>query len=797
MTGGESKAPQGEAPGRPGIEPRWTSSAKSGVGTAVNPASKVWFTLSHGILDEIYWPEVDTACTRDLGFIVTDGKEYFAEEKRHTRHRVEYLAEGVPAYRLTNECEGGRFRIEKEIVTDPRLDVLLVHTRFVPLDGSELFLYLILAPHLENAGANNRAWIETRWGQQFLHAQRAGSSLALACSAPFLNCSAGYVGISDGWQDLQKHKKMEWTYASASEGNVALTAQIDLDHNGGEFTLALGFDEYATGAAHHARASLLDGFASSRDHYVAGWRDWQKSLPTHCPPRHNGLDYHRLSASVLRVHQAKRFPGGSVASLSIPWGFSKGDDDRGGYHLAWVRDLAQVAGGLIAAGGARASKQVLRYLAITQKAEGNWPQNMWLAGGAYWSGQQMDECAFPILLVASALREKLIDQEELQRLWPMVRRALAYIVQNGPATEQDRWEEVSGYSPFTIAVQIAALLEAAEFTPEPELSDYLRATADCWNDSIERWTYVRGTDLAARTGVDGYYVRIAPAGPTGAQPNEGLVSLKNLPGNQSIPAPEIVSTGFLAFVRYGLRAADDRRILNTVRVTDELLKVDTPNGPSWHRYNRDGYGEHEDGAPFDGTGVGRAWPLLTGERGHYELAAERTENARAMLRAMEAFSSDGGMIPEQIWDAADIPERALFCGQPSGSGMPLCWAHAEYIKLSRSLHDGRVFDQPQVTTQRYLVEKRSAQFGCWRFSDQIQSLGKDKALRFEVLAPATVHWSIDGWATARDSDTIDSKLGTHYVHLRREELPAGGEILFTFQWRDSEKWEGRDFRITL
>ena len=176
--------------------------------------------------------------------------------------------------------------------------------------------------------------------------------------------------------------------------------------------------------------------------------------------------------------------------------------------------------------------------------------------------------------------------------------------------------------------------------------------------------------------MDGYYVRIAPVTRDGSPPLAGDIQMKNVGESGVVPAASIVSTDALALVRFGLRAPDDPRIVNTVRVVDSLLKIDTPNGPCWHRYNHDGYGEHEDGSPFDGTGIGRAWPLLTGERAHYELAAGRTDEARRLMKAMEAFTSDGGMIPEQIWDTADIPERALYFGQPTGSAMPLVWAHA-------------------------------------------------------------------------------------------------------------------------
>src|ERR1041384_1973364 len=107
------------APGWPGIPPRWTSSAKSGVGTALNSASRVWFTLSHGIFNEIYYPRLDNACTRDFGFIVTDGQDFFSEEKRHTQHEVKFPVAGFPAYHLINTCRDGRYRIEKEIIASP------------------------------------------------------------------------------------------------------------------------------------------------------------------------------------------------------------------------------------------------------------------------------------------------------------------------------------------------------------------------------------------------------------------------------------------------------------------------------------------------------------------------------------------------------------------------------------------------------------------------------------------------------------------------------------------------------
>ena len=261
-------------------------------------------------------------------------------------------------------------------------------------------------------------------------------------------------------------------------------------------------------------------------------------------------------------------------------------------------------------------------------------------------------------------------------------------------------------SPFTLAVAIAALLAAAEIAEACDieaLPALLRDTADAWNEHIEDWIYVEDTPLAREAGVPGYYIRVAPESPALGGPDvHGLIQVRNHEaGSGAIAADELISTDAIALVRFGLRAPDDPRMLNTIAVIDRLLKVELPQGPGWRRYNLDGYGEKADGSPFDGVGVGRAWPLLAGERAHYALAAGRREEAEALLATIEAETSPGGLIPEQVWDAAPIPERDLAPGRPTGSAMPLVWAHAEYVKLLRSLADGRVFDMPPHTARRY------------------------------------------------------------------------------------------------
>ena len=792
------------APGWPGIEPRWTSSAKTGVGTALNLHSRVWFTLSHGILNEIYFPRVDQACTRDFGLIVTDGREFFSEEKRHCIFQNLPIEPGVPAYLLTNTCMTGRYRIEKEVLTDPWRNVVLQKIRFVPLRGNlgDYRLYALLASHLANMGYGNTGWVGNYKGKPMLFAQRDSCALALACSAPWLRRSVGFAGVSDGWQDLSQHFQMTWEYDRAENGNLALTAEIDLAACNGEFILALGFGGIPAEAGQQTLSSLLAPYDAVRNNYVFHWQNWQRTLKK-LDDKPREKDLYRASMAVLRAHESKDFLGGIIASLSIPWGFNKGDEDLGGYHLVWPRDLVENAGGLLAAGAHDDALRVLHYLEATQEADGHWAQNMWLDGRPYWSGSQMDETAFPILLVDLLRRESTRCFGDWHRWWPMVRKAAAFIAANGPVTQQDRWEEDGGYSPFTMAAEISALLIAADFAQsigQPAPAAFLRHMADTWNFNIERRTYAVNTDLARQVGVEGYYVRITPP-PTGdgaASPLQGFVPIKNRAiGSSSAPAVEIVSPDALALVRFGLRAPDDPRILNTIKVIDALLRVRLPQGPGWYRYNCDGYGEHEDGSPFDGTGIGRPWPLLAGERAHYELAAGRAATAEALLGVMENSTGASRLIPEQVWDTTDIPERELFAGKASGSACPLVWAHSEYIKLRRSLVDGKIFDQPPQTVERYLVKKVSATYFNWRFNNKPRTMPCGKKLRLLMMEPALVHWTFDNWQTTQDSNSNDSGWNLHHVDLPTETLASGRLIVFTFYWKNAGRWEGRDYQVTV
>ncbi len=794
-----------DAPGHPGSPPRWTTSAKTGVGKALPGLSRIAFTLSHGILNEIYFPRHDEACLRDLGLIVTDGKSYFSEEKRDTDSRVRQISDGVPGYVLNNRSRDGRYVIEKRLVSDPDRDVMLQKIRFRALEGTraDYRVFALAAPHLVNAGAHNTATIEVIKGWRMLVARGKGLTMAIAASVPFRSTSVGFVSASDGYTLLKRDLHLKDGFTRAADGNVAMCGELDF-RDDDEIVLAIGFGRDMFEAAFRARSSIMDGFDVAEAAYVAGWREWQNTLL----PLDRGLgpdgapDPYRVSTAVLRTHEAKAFQGGMIASLSIPWGSSKGDGDLGGYHLVWPRDLVESATSLLAMGAHAEARHVLTYLQTTQEEDGHWPQNMWLDGLPYWNGIQMDETAFPILLVEQAFSEGALSDGDMARFWPMVRHAARYLIHNGPATGQDRWEEDGGYSPFTLAVEIAALVLAAEIAQRlghSEDAGFLLETADLWNASIERWTYATGTELAREAGVSGYYVRIAPSGTSETErPVAGAIDIKNVgPDKIRHLAAEIVSPDALALVRFGLRSPLDPRILNTVRVIDRHLKVELPQGPLWYRYNEDGYGEHADGSPFDGTGIGRAWPLMTGERAHYELAAGNVDEARRLLHTLEKSANASGFLPEQIWESDDIPERELIKGKPSGSAMPLVWAHGEHIKLLRSLRDGKVFDTPPQVARRYQAGPRGSDLTIWRFNSRASKIDAGRKLRVELLAPARVHWSTDAWAKKQDTDTWATSFHIHVAVLDVSALPIGSQLVFTIFWSDPEHWEGTDFKVEI
>jgi glucoamylase len=788
--------------GKPGIEPKWTHSNKSGAGTAYSASSRLWFTLWEGIVTEVYYPTVDRPQLRDLQFLITDGETFLHEEKRDLTRQTERIGEHVLAYRCVNVAPDKHYSITKEIITDPHLPTLLVRTNVVVDDHgvrSPLKLFALCAPHLDGDGSGNSGYVRLANGQRILIARKNETWMAMGATIPFSHLSCGYVGRSDGWTDLHEDFTMDWEFESAVDGNIALTGEVDLSiaH---EFTLGLAFGD----TEHRAISNLLQSLAQPfNEHFETYQQQWHTTLNHIKPLQTASFDSGHLynsSYALLLAHEDKQYSGALIASLAIPWGEVKTDDDAGGYHLVWTRDMVNSASALLAAGDSATPLRALIYLAVSQHSDGGFAQNFWVDGDTYWSGIQLDETAFPIMLAWRLHREKGLAGFDPEHL---VRKAAQYLIRNGPVTQQERWEEASGYSPSTLASNIAALICASLLLRERgdnEGAIFIEEYADYLEAHLEAWTTTNTGDLL--DGTSTYYMRILPEQVGDEHPAEDketrVLHIANRGANEQsdFPAKNVVDGGFLEFVRYGIRKPDDPLILASLAVIDTVLKVETPAGAAWHRYNHDGYGQREDGSAFTSHGVGRVWPLLSGERGHYEIAAGNS--AEPFIRAMEGLASTTGLLPEQSWDAPDLPEAHMWLGHPTGSAMPLMWAHAEYIKLLRSAHDGRVYDYISEVGERYSKRQRSAgRLEVWKPHRHVRFMRAGETLRVYGNTPFTLHWSADGWKTVHDTESSRTSLLIDYVDIRDAVTRASTQIQFTFLWTETGKWEGKDYAVVV
>lgn len=764
------------------------------MGTAHASASHVWFTIGRGVLTEVYWPTLDRPQLRDLQFLVSDGDSFFHDERRDMDYTIEPIHPDALGYRVVQRDREGRYQIEKEVLTDSDLSSVIVRVKFTGEPGLRLFL--LAAPHLEIGGYGNHGEVAEVGADTVLLASKGSTWMAMGASVPFVKASVGYVGETDGWQDLSEHLDMTYEYDCA-EGNIALTGELDLSA-GNEFTVALSF-------AHHRHGSvtaLLQALGLPFDHYRERFvADWQSVCDTLAPLQEASTDggaLYRRSRSLLLAHEDKLYPGAIIASLSIPWGDSKGDNELGGYHLVWSRDMVNSATGLLAAGDTVTPLRALIYLAASQLPDGGFYQNFWISGEPYWHGVQLDEVAFPIILAW-----KLHQMGGLADFDPfdLVKRAAGYLIRNGPATAQERWEEAAGYSPSTLASNITALTCAALFMRDrgdAHTADFLQAYADFLECHIEKWTVT--TEGTLHPDIRRHYIRINPDDLDNPipheDPNETMLVLANRgPGEQyEFPAREIVDAGFLELVRYGIRAPNDPLIEDSLAVIDRLLRVDTAAGPIWRRYNHDGYGEQADGSPYHSHGVGRAWPLLTGERAHYELAAGR--DVTPFIRTLEQVAVGTGLLPEQVWDSADIPERFLEFGKPTGAAMPLMWAHAEYIKLLRSVTDGVVFDLIPEVADRYLPHDQCLPLEVWKLNRQVQSVAASMTLRILTPRPFRLKWTDDGWATHTEVQASGTAVGIWYFDIDPGNA-KGNDIRFAFGWEDIDQWDDADYRVAI
>jgi glucoamylase len=752
------------APGAPGRDAQWATAAKQAVGTSATSKSKVWFTLAQGVLTEIYYPDVTTANIHLFQFVVVNRKTKKIEtEQNDTDQQIEnfpiqrtekliklpsvtsvrtinpsefYRHYSFPSslvYTQVNHSKTGRWSIRKTYITDPESDTVMISVTFVTKDADdELFVYY--DPSLGNSGMGDTSWTDGR----YLMAFDGRIASAVSCGrCTVTETNNGFLGVNDGLDQLRDAGRITNTFERAENGNVVQTARVEpVSIRSGPTTMifAIAFGPTPEAAKSTAAKALEKGFPKIYQEYQVGWLDYLKSLPKVDPKYRAQFN---TAAMVLRAHEDKLHPGANIASLSIPWGggVNANSGDVGGYHLVWSRDLYQVATAFMALGDKAAAVRALDFLfKVQQRPDGSFPQNSWLDGRPFWGSLQLDEVAYPLILAYQL--ERFDDAT-----YDHVRRAADFIVTTGPATPQERWEEEAGYSPSTIAAEIAGLVCAAEIARrrgDSKSANRWLKTADEWEANVEKWT----ATTTGKYGDGNYYLRITEKG----RPDAGdKIELNN--GGGWFDEREIVDAGFLELVRLGIRPGDHPLIVKSLKVIDQIIKVDTPNGEAFYRYNHDGYGEMDDGRRWnwDGkyTGKGRLWALLAGERGQYEIALANRSSTHSLeksvsgvsrisgspetpetkqsrdlllaaakrLDAMLAFANDGLMIPEQIWDKKDSPQvdprfiPPLKFGEGTGSATPLAWSMAQFIRLALNLKAGRNLETPDVVYRRYVLQR--------------------------------------------------------------------------------------------
>src|SRR5882672_4144504 len=698
------------APGAPGLDAHWPSAAKNGFGTANTLASKVWFTLTGGVMTEVYYPRLDVPNVQMLQLIIVAGTRVETESD-DTIHRLELLDPRALTFRQTNTAKRADYTIPKTYVTDPQRNTVLIHIEFASQTASNLYLYY--DPSLNNSGLHDSAWTE----DDVLLSQAGDKASALISSSGFaaqdevvrdevrpphraadLKVSNGYLGSSDGLTELKRNRSRSAliSYLRADYGNVVQVAALQgFQHSSGNTvsrcTLALSFGKTPNEARLNARASLAKGFARARREYEAGWHSYQKSLPE---VEAKYQQQFNISAMVLKALEDKTYRGAMIASPSIPWGGGPNANEPtiSGYHAVWARDLYQVATAFLAMGDRAAANRGLDYLfKVQQKPDGSFPQNSWVDGRQIGGGLQLDQVALPLVLAYQLRRTDRTSW--LKHIKP----AADFILRKGPYTEQERWEEKPGYSPSTIAAEIAGLVCAARIAAINQDQDsakaYLRK-ADEWAQAVDRWTATSNGPYAKGS----YYLRIT----ANDDPNDGA-RIEINSGGGVYDEREIVDAGFLELVRLGIKPVNDPLVRNSLGIVDRLIRVETPDGSGWYRYNHDAYGERPDGSAYDGrNGVGRLWTLLTGERGEYDVARGGLAVARRRLDAMMAFANDGLMIPEQVWDRSESPRPEFRFGEGTGSATPLAWSMAQFIRLAINLKQGHNVETPLPVVARYL-----------------------------------------------------------------------------------------------
>ncbi|MFI5606545.1 glycoside hydrolase family 15 protein [Amycolatopsis sp. NPDC051903] len=696
----------------------WTTGNKDALGTAAATASPVWFTVANGVTSEVFYPRADTPEMQDLQYVVTDGSSFTDLERDATNHVVTMPDEKSLEYTVTNTAKNGRYRITTTYVTDPSRASLVTRTRFQSLDGGSYRLYLLANPSMAGGAANDTAsWDGTGLvasGTENLFGKATTVVSSLRASTGFSAHDNGYSGAgSDCLTDLRADHRLDSGFDTISgAGNVVQCGQIPVAGDT-TFTVALGYGATAAAATGAATGSLGSGFSALESSYRTGWNSYAGSLKP-VPASVSGDVQRRrayyVAAMALHAAEDKTFRGASVASLATPWGdVVNGDALNDGYHRVWGRDLYQQATGLLAAGDIAQPKRMAQFLWNSQwigsptpgdgttYPAGAFPRYSPVSGVAGASAQllgcceQLDQDADAIVL---AWLTGLTDSATYAK----IKVTAEHLRTSGPATTE-RWEEQYGRSPSSIAAEIAGLVTAgviARANGDTASAAAWESTADSWRASLDSWTVTTSGYWGGHT----YFERLDK----GTDPNDGGQICFD---EGCFYEHDVTDFGFLDLARLGVRGPADPTIAASLAPTaaaadgNSPVQVTLPNGDVYfHRYPHDNYGESTSactGWPAGGPQrFGRLWPVLSGERGEYELANGRS--AAVYLKSMADAANAGYFIPEQVWDHSS---GCFGLGRPTGSAGPLMWAEGQYLRLAQSMDAGHDLDTPSVVKDRY------------------------------------------------------------------------------------------------
>jgi glucan 1,4-alpha-glucosidase len=734
------------APTAPPERPRWTSGEKYGLSTAADHSSadpsRVWFTLTEGALTEARFPRIDVMNMRTLDFLVRcRDDDYTVRTHTERGNRTDSVSrEVVPIgtdsllYRHVfseTERNGFDWTLTVEYVPDPAHDAIVADVRFEAEDDKEYDVFAVADVALANTGNEDRGLRVGDDGAYNLLAREPtdyttetaepllvdengeGYSVATAMTASgrFDWATVGVAG-SEHLDAIFGGDPLPEPQTAVDNESLVLVGRLGTGASVSE-TVAAGFARRANTAAAlgEANGSLERGFETVLEAYRHTWATAMEGTPIPSAVSEERMEaQYRTSLMSLLAVEDKTYHGASIASPSVPWGQAvSAEEPKGyGYNFVWSRDLYQVFTAFLAAGFEDIAVTQLEYIyEYQQDDEGFIPQNTYVNGITRWGGEQMDNISFPQVMAYHLWRAG-IDFESVGYGYEHVRRSADYVTRNGPTTVQERWEEEAGYSPSSIATEIAGLACAGKLAIETgERADALiwLALADEWATSVEAWTATEtGTDRHTETP---YYVRVTRDG----EPEAGHVrTLAN--AGPTLDERDIIDAGFLELVRLGIKPADDAIIDNSVTEVDRTIRVEFDAGPGFYRYNGDGYGERatgDKGGPWstEEFGRGRIWPLLTGERGEYQLLRDGDGlTAETCLDTMGRFANSGRMIAEQVWDRRHGTEYGWKFGTGTGSATPLAWSMAQFVRLAHSIDAGKPIERPAFVEDRYLDRRR-------------------------------------------------------------------------------------------